>query len=534
MEMRKVILVPILILMVAAAGCLFKPPAEVKFSVDKTVVSPGDTIHLIVFVNNTGKVGLTGATLILKSEDFRILQEPQFPQVLPVGDSVQLVWILQAPLKPGIYDLKVSLELNDELKRIWTGFYGQFRIKVSIEAPAVSPLEVEITSPNVTTGGSVTKLEVSIRNTAELDVSIDDVSITLLPGMEVVNHTAIPVKLGAGKATSVYYWVRVPYAYREGYISTLVEYAVGDSKRSLVKSAFIKVIWRPWTESEATLREAYKNNYQWLYGRFLVDEYWVEKYNSTPLFDSAGLREVALPVVNSSESEVEAAWKLYEWVKANYRIGGNTTTLNTMEMLNKSTLSVTEAQLLLTGLLKSVSIPARVVSLYNGTDCTINPMTEFYTADGWYVVDFRQGIVGSVDEFVASRRFPKVYQLVTEDGYRIVAHSPQDMVGHEHVDVTPYFLIDLQERMLRVVSQKVKPELRSKLNLIMEGLDENEALYAMFLFSAAPDDELNNVLEKYSVKEIQETIKPIYDFYWGVPWSWDFSKYWVIFREGLP
>ena len=532
--MRRNVIVALLIFIIGASGCLFKPPAEVQFSVDKTVVNPGDTIHLIVFVNNTGKVGLTGATLIIKSEDFKILQEPQFPQVLPVGKSIQLVWILQAPTRPGVYDLKVSLELNDELKRTWTGFYSQFRITVSTEVPATSPIEVKITSPNLTTGGSITKVKVSIRNTADLDVSIDDVSLTLLPGMEVVNHTEVPVKLGAGKTASVYYWIRAPYAYREGYISALVKYTVGDSKRSLAKSAFIKVIWRPWTESEAVLKEAYRNNYQWLYGRFLVDEYWVKKYNSTPLFESAELRKVALPIVNSSDSEVEAAQKLYEWVKASYKIGGNTTTLNTGEMLNKSTLSVTEAQLLLTGLLKSVNIPARVVTLYNGTDCTINPITEFYTADGWDVIDVRQGIVGSVDEFIASRRFPRIYQLVTENGYRIVAQAPQEMSGHEHVDVTPYFLIDLQDRLFKQVSQKVKPELRSKLSLVMDGLDENEALYTLFLFSAAPSDELNSVLEKYSVKEIQETIKPIYDFYWGVPWSWDFGKYWRIFMEGLP
>ncbi len=534
MEMRRAILAFSLALLVIASGCLFKPPAEVHFSVDKTVVNPGDTIHLIVLINNTGKVGLTGATLLIKSEDFKILQEPQFPQVLPVGKSIQLVWILQAPRKPGVYDLKVSLELNDELKRTWTGFYSQFRITVSTEVPATSPIDVKIASPNLTTGGSIAKLKVSIHNIADLNVSIDEVSLTLLPGMEVVNHTKVPVTLEAGRTASVYYWIRAPYAYREGYISALVKYTVGDSKRSLAKSTFIKVVWRPWTENESVLKEAYGNNYQWLYSHFLVDEYWAKKYNSTPLFDSVELRKIALPLVNSSDSEVEAAQRLYEWVKTNYKIGGNTTTLNPSELLKKNTLSVAEAQILLTGMLKSVDIPARVVTLYNGTDCTINPITEFYTTDGWDVIDVRQGIVGSIDKFIASRRFPKIYQLVTENGYRIVAQDPQEMSGHEHVDVTPYFLINLQNRLLKQVSLKVKPELRSKLNLIMEGLDENEALYTLFLFSSAPDDELNSVLEKYSVGTIKKTIKPIYDFYWGVPWSWNFSRYWRIFMEGLP
>jgi len=532
--MRRVLVAFSLALLVIASGCLFKPPAEVHFSVDKTVVNPGDTIHLLVFVNNTGKVGLTGATLLIKSEGFKILQEPQFPNLLPVGKSVQLVWILQAPTKPGVYNLKVSLELNDELRRTWTGFYSQFRITVSTEVPATSPLELRVTSPNLTTGGSVTKLKLSIRNTADLDVSIDDVSLTLLPGMRMLNHTDVPVKVEAGKTAVVYYWIKTPYAYREGYVSVLVKYTIGDSKRSLAKSAFIEVVWRPWTESEAVLKEAYGNEYQWIYGRFLVDEYWAEKYNSTPLFESAELRKVALPIVNSSDSEVEAARKLYEWVRTSYEIGGNTTTLNPSEMLGKTTLSVAESQILLTGMLKSVNIPARVVTLYNGTDCTMNPITEFYTADGWYVIDVRQGIVGSVDEFIASVRFPKIYQLVTGGGYRIVAQAPRDMGGHEHVDVTPYFLIDLQDRLFNQVSQKVRPELRSKLSLVMDGLDENEALYTLFLFSAAPPDELNSVLEMYSVDTIKKTIKPIYEFYWDAPWDWNFRKYWRVFMEGLP
>ncbi len=532
--MRRTVPILLLVGIIMASGCLFRPPAEVHFSVDKTLVNPGGTIHLIVFINNTGKVGLTGATLLIKSEDFKVLQEPDFPSVLPVGKSLQLVWIIQAPTKPGAYDLKVSLELNDELKRTWTGFYSQFRITVGTEIPSTAPLEVKISAPETVIGGSTAEVGVFIRNKAGINVSLDDVFLTLLPGMEVTNHSEVPVRVAPGKTVSVYYRVKFPYAYRKGYISTLVKYTIGNSKRSLARSAMIRVIWQPWTQNEVVLKEAYGDNYRWLYGRFLVDAYWARKYNSTPTYDSAKLRKIALPLVNSSVSELGAAEELYKWLESNYKIGGNTSTLDTSEMIQKDTLSVSEAQILLTALLRSVGIPARVVTLYNGTDCTINPITEFYTADGWDVIDVRQGIVAPVDAFIASKRFPKMYQLITERGYRLVAQAPQDMVGHEHVDVTPYFLINIRDRLLKEVSQRVRPELRSKLNLVLEGFDENEELYTLFLFASAPPDQLNNVFTVYSVKEIRETVKPIYEFYWGVPWSWDFSKYWKIFLEGLP
>jgi hypothetical protein len=103
--MRKVSLLALLVLIVLASACLFKPPAEVKFSIDTTVVPPGGTFHLIVTVNNTGKVGLVGATLILGNDNFQIVQEPAFPSMLKVGQSTQLVWIVRAPKRPGTYNL---------------------------------------------------------------------------------------------------------------------------------------------------------------------------------------------------------------------------------------------------------------------------------------------------------------------------------------------------------------------------------------------------------------------------------------------
>ncbi|MDK2915090.1 MAG: hypothetical protein PWQ79_2005 [Thermococcaceae archaeon] len=534
MTMKRLLTIALLTLIVLTAGCLFKPPAEVRFSIDRSVVNPGDMIHLFVFINNTGKVGLTDAILKIEGDDFEILQEPDFPDVLPVGDSVQLVWIIRAPVKPGTYTLKLSLELVDALKRTWSGFYSSFRISVSSASPVQNPLKIKVSTPGSVRGGSEFNLLVEITNRGSEEIPLDELKLSLLPGMEIKEEPSLPAKIEPSRNLTLKYIIKAPYAHRDGYISAVLEYLSGNSKKSMAQSARITVIWQPWFELQETLKEAYGSNYRWISGGYLVDEYWVKAYNSTPTVDLTTLRQVALPIVEDSPSEVDAAKKLYSWLRTNYAIGGNTTTLNPSEMLSKKELSHEESQILLTALLRSVNVPARVVSLYNGTDCTLSPITEFYTPDGWHVIDVRQGIVGSREDFLASRRFPKIYQLTVNYGYRIVAQDPEEMKGHEHVDVTAYYLVNLQDRLYWKVSERVNPELRSTLGLVMEGMDENQALFTLFLFSSAPPDELNEVLKTYSAKTIRETIKPIYEFYWDTPWDWDFIKYWRVFREGLP
>ncbi|ASJ07573.1 transglutaminase-like domain-containing protein [Thermococcus pacificus] len=530
MGMKRILLVFPLLVLVMASGCLFKPPAEVRFSLDRTTVAPDDTIHVIVLINNTGKVGLTGANLVLGDSNFQILQEPKFPDVLPVGETAQLVWILKAPPTPGHYNLKLSLELTDELKRTWTGFYGQFLVTVSNKTPPRGELKLDVLGPETLRGGEVSNLSVTITNPLDVPIELTNIKLDLLEGMKVLSVSTMPETIHEGKTISLKYTVKAPYAYREGYISAVLRYRIGDMEKSVVKSVPLRVVWTPWNESEETLKEAYGLKYHWITDSYLVDGYWAEKYNSTPVFERSELRKKTLGVIGAAESEVQAAEAIYRWMMHTYSFGDTTSTLEPDRILLQDRISYAEGQILMTAMLRSIDIPARIVTLYNGTDCTRRPITEFYTVDGWYVVDIEHGFVGSLDEYLASPYFPRLYQMITGEGYRLVAQSPTELRGHEHVDVTGDFIADLEDRLLTVINGRLQPELRSKLMVVMNNLDENERLYALFLFSSAPsDDDLNRVIEEYSTKRIEQNVKTMYEFYRGMEWSDDFTRYWRIF-----
>ncbi|WP_457742094.1 transglutaminase domain-containing protein [Thermococcus sp.] len=527
--MKWKILLP-LVLIVLVSGCLFRPPAEVKFSVDHTIVPPGGTFHLIVDVNNTGKVGLVGATLILGNDNFQIVQEPRFPTILKVGQSVQLVWILRAPERPGTYNLQVSLELRDELKRTWTGFYGHFRITVATEVNPPKSINLTLSAPSKVNGGSQFPVTVTIGNGFDSTVQILGINFNLLPGMRIVSAPSAPAELSPGQNVTLTYLISAPYTYRNGFISVVVDYSAMGSKESAAKSARITVLWRPWEERENVLMAAYGENYHWVKQRYLVDAYWLKRFNSTSIVEPERLKPIALRIIGNASSEVQAAERLYKWLLSNYTFGDVTTTLQPTRILQQDRISYTEGQILMTAMLRSIEVPARIVSLFNGTDCTIRPITEFYTADGWYVIDLKHGFIGTLDEYLASPYFPRIYQLVTEQGYRIVAQNPEKLIGHEHVDVTSQFTSNLEDRLLKVVLQRVQPGLRSKLTLVLNGLNRDERIYALFLFASAPKDDLNNVLASWSVSRIQKNVKTMYEFYKDMPWRDDFSYYWKVFK----
>jgi len=530
MKMKKVIMAHLLILIVVAAGCLFKPPAEVRFSIDRTVVAPAGTLHVVVFVNNTGKVGLTGATLVLSDDSFQILQEPKFPDVLSVGQSVQLVWILKAPPKPGVYTLKLSLELTDELKRSWTGFYGQFRVSVSNDAGPPNEIGLEIGGPETLHGGETSTITVTINNKLETRIELVDITLDLLDGMKMVSADTLPESIGSKQTITLQYTVKAPYAYRKGYISAMVRYRVGDSEKSVVNSIPLEITWRPWNMDSRTLEEAYGLKYHWITDEYLVDGYWAALYNSTPAFNRTELRNLTLRIIGNVSSEPSAAKAIYDWTTSTYSFGGTISTLEPERILPQDKPSYAEGQILVTAMLRSANIPARVVTLYSGTDCTLRPITEFYTSDGWYIVDIEHGFIGSIEEYLASPYFPRLYQIITWNGYRLVAQSPTELNGHEHVDVTGDFIANLEDRLLRVVSERLKPELRSKLMIVLNNLNENERLYALFLLSSAPTtDDLNRVMEEYSTEKIEQSIKAMYEFYRDIEWSDDFTRYWKIF-----
>ncbi|WP_297417016.1 transglutaminase domain-containing protein [Thermococcus sp.] len=530
MVMKRILLAVSILLLVIASGCLFRPPAEVTFSLDRTTVTPGGTLHVIVTVNNTGKVGLTGATLIISNGNFEIIQEPKFPDVLPVGKVIQLVWIVRAPVKPGLYNMKLSLELTDELKRTWTGFYDQFRVVVSKKTPPTGEVTVGITAPGRMNGGAISPVKVEITNTMNTKVILENLKLDLLPGMNITSAGTLPDEIGPGDTVSVRYVVRTPYAYRNGYISAILKYNVGGVDRSAAASFPVVIVWEPWNANTSTLRKAYGFEYHWITDKYLVDGYWAKKYNSTPDFNRELLRKKTLALIRGATSETQAAGLIYDWITREYTFGGNTTTLKPSEIMTKKRISYAEGQILLTAMLRSINIPARVVTLYNGTDCTMRPMTEFYTSDGWYIIDLRHSFIGDIDDYLASPYFPRLYQLITEKGYRLVAQSPTTLKGHAHIDVTGDFMANLEDRLIRIVSSRLKPQLRSKFMIVLNDMNPNERLYALFLFSSAPNnDALNAAFEDFSTEKIEQNVKALYEFYKDMEWSENFTRYWKIF-----
>ncbi|WP_456395928.1 transglutaminase domain-containing protein [Thermococcus sp.] len=529
--MRK-LLPLVLVLIILASGCLIKQPARVSFKIDKTVLKPGEDFHVIVTINNTGKVALVGANLLLKDDRFQVLQAPRFPSPLKVGESVELMWILKAPEKPGVYNLYLPLELEDELHRSWGGFYGQFSIRVvKGEVPIPSRgVEMNITVPPEVSGGSEFDVEVSIYNRGANSIDIYNVSLSLLDGMSVVERGRIPSTLQPKSSEKITYRIKAPYRYVSGYISATLRYVSKDTVKTLVESSKTVVIWKPWNVSNAVLMKAYGTKYHWITDEYIVDAYWNQKYNSTSRFNRTALRPYALPLIRRAKSDYEAAVAVYNWISwMSTRKSGNIT-LDPMEMIErKESFGYTEGQILFTAMMRSLNIPSRIVSLYNGEDCTIDPVSEVYISGKWYVVDFRHGFIGTRDDYLATPYFPRIYQLLTEENYKLVAQSPEEMKGHEHVDVTPEYLVNIDERLSDIVFERLNPTLRSKVNKVLLRLDENERLYALFLFASAPEKDLNNVLGNYSEGRIEKRIKVLYEFYKNMPWSENFMKYWKLF-----
>ncbi|WP_456368568.1 transglutaminase domain-containing protein [Thermococcus sp.] len=531
MKSGKHLILLAIVVVILASGCLFKPPAEVRFSVDKTSVYPGGIFHIIVTVNNTGKVGLTGATLILGNENFQILQEPTFPSVLKVGQTVQLVWVIQAPSKPGIYNLQVSLELRDELKRTWTGFYGHFRITVTTESNVPTKIKLTPEAPRVIMGGRSFTLKLVVENDYDQPVKVERIDISLLQGMRIIRSPSLPQTIEPEGKLLLFYNVSAPYSYRKGFVSVILHYSIGTSLKSVVASFDVEVIWRPWEVGRKSLQRAYGDYYSLIQENTLVDRYWEEKFNSSSSFNRTFFRAFGVAIIGNASSEYDAALRLYRWVEASYNTTDNTTTVDPDRIFRRNSLSPVEKQLLITALLRSINVPARVVSLFNGSDCTMDPLTEFYTNDGWYLIDTKHGFIGRLDEYLASPYFPKVYQIVSTKGYRVVVQNPGGH-PHSHVDVTTDFTSNLDSRIYNVLVERIHPHLRSKLDLVLSGMNGNERLYALFLLSSAPPDELNTLLSTRNADDIQKTIKALYEFYWDVPWKDDFRFYWRILAGG--
>ncbi|AHF80649.1 Hypothetical protein TES1_1267 [Thermococcus paralvinellae] len=522
----------LLLLIIFASGCLIKQPAVVTFEIDRTVVKAGGTFHIIVTINNTGKVAFIDANLMINNPNFKILQTPRFPAPLKVGQKVGLVWIVKAPDKPGVYTIGVPLELVDELHRTWKGFYHEFTITVVKEESEIpsGELYMDLKMPESVSGGSLFNITLELRNIGTAPIEISEISLNLLDGLKIVNQAEIPQKIDSRKSYLMVYQIKAPYEYRSGYVTVVVSYFENDKEKKEIRSRYLEITWRPWLANNETLRKAYGDKYYWIENRYLVDEYWVKKFNSTPYVNVDILRGHALPLVLKSKSEVEAGEQIYTWIVKHYKFGDTTASIDPQKILQQNKISYAEGQLLFTAMMKSVGIPSRIVSLYNGTDCTLRPLSEFYSGGEWYVVDFRHGFIGSREEYIATPYFPKIYQLLTQGNYKLVAQAPEELKGHEHIDIGPDYLANLKDKLMKEVEKKFSPMLRPKLTLMLSRMNENEQIFTLFILASAPEKELNEMFLNYDYKDISRSIRALYEFYKDKPWPDDFRKYWYILR----
>ena len=221
--MRHSKLIPIvLVLLIFSSGCLVKEPAKVEINADKTAVKEGDIFHIIVKINNTGKVGITGVNLYLNNPEFKILQTPSLHAPLKVGKATELIWIIQAPSKPGRYMIKVSVEVVDELQRTWGGFYKELIINVvekESEIPLFGVLSTSVTSPEKVEGGNEFRVEITLKNTGNAPITLRRVSLNLLEGMELVKEPDVPTNILPREEHALIYVIKAPYKPEEGYIT---------------------------------------------------------------------------------------------------------------------------------------------------------------------------------------------------------------------------------------------------------------------------------------------------------------------------
>ena len=413
-----------------------------------------------------------------------------------------------------------------------TYIYEDSQIYVQKEESEIpsGELYVDLKMPESIRGGKFFNITVELRNTGTAPIKISEISLNLLDGLEIVNQTGVPQEIDGGESYRMIYLIKAPYEYLEGYITVVVGYFENDREKKEIKSRYLEVIWRPWLANNETLKRAYGDKYYWIENKYLVDEYWIRKFNSTPYVDVEFMRNYALPLVLKSKSEVDAGKQIYAWIIEHYKFGDTTASIEPQKILQQNKISYAEGQLLFTAMTKSIDVPSRVVSLYNGTDCTSNPLSEFYSGGKWYVVDFRHKFIGSREEYIATPYFPRIYQLLTQGNYKLVAQAPEELRGHEHIDVGPDYLANLKDKLMKEVEKKFSPMLRPKLTLMLTGMNENEQIFTLFILASAPEKELNEMFLNYDYKDIARSIRALYEFYKDKPWPDNFRKYWYILR----
>ena len=121
--------------------------------------------------------------------------------------------------------------------------------------------------------------------------------------------------------------------------------------------------------------------------------------------------------------------------------------------------------------------------------------------------------------------------MLTQGVYNLVAHSPEELKGHEHLDVTPEYLVNIEKDLTEGVMDKLSPVLKPRLSMVLVDMGKNERIFTLFLFASAPGDELNLIFEKTTPKNLAKNIDALYSFYKDKPWPEDFREYWNILKE---
>lgn len=525
----------IIVLLVIFSGCIYKPPYIISISLNKPVLEAGETFYITMVFNNTGKVAFVRMEDLSEVPDnFVIIQSPRFPETLKVGESAKLVWVFKAPPTPGTYPLKLRFRFIDELNRPWFE-HKEFLVTVikkkSQEGQGKLVMTFNLSSKRVNGGGKVTGF-LNLTNLGDAPVEITSVLINPPEGATVISRGETPSTVPPKDTKILNFTLKMGYSHFKGYATVFVGYVENGQYHTDVLSSPIEVLWMPWEVDRETLKEAYGENYYWVVNPYVVDGYWKDKYNAEIIGDIESLKEYTKGLTEGAVSEGDAARNVFSWIKESYSFGDTTTAVDPILVAQQRKISYDEGQILFVGMMRALNIPSRLVTLYDGSDCTLNAVSEFYSDGKWYVVDFKRDFFGSRAEYMSTPYFPRIYYLFAKGGYKLVAQAPEEVKGHEHVDVGGEYLSEIQEGILGVLKTRTTAYGRVKLDKIVSTMRGDEKIFALFLLASAPKDELNDLLEGADIGEIEKNIKTIYEFYKDVPYPEDFRVYWKVLKEG--
>ena len=526
---------PIIIFLVIFSGCIYKPPYVINISLNKPLLEAGETFYITMVFNNTGKVAFVKMEDLSEIPDnFIIVQSPQFPKTLKVGESARLVWVFRAPSTPGTYPLKLRFRFIDELNRPWFE-HKEFLVTVIEKKNKGGQGKLVMTfnlSSNKVNGGEEVTGFLNLTNLGDAPVKITSVLINPPRGATIISREEAPSAISPKDAEILNFTLKMGYSYFKGYVTVFVGYVENGQYRTDVLSSPIEVLWMPWKVDRETLKEVYGGNYYWIVNPYVVDGYWKEKYNAEIIGDIDSLREYTKGLTEGAISEVDAARNVFNWIKKNYSFGDTTTAVDPILIAQQRKISYDEGQILFVGMMRALNIPSRLVTLYDGSDCTLNAVSEFYSGGKWYVVDFKRDFFGSRAEYMSTPYFPRIYYLFAKGGYKLVAQAPEEVRGHEHVNVGAEYLSEMQDGILGVLKTRTTAYGKIKLDKIISTMQGDERIFALFLLASAPRNELNELLEGADIGEIEKNIKTIYEFYKDVPYPEDFRVYWKVLKEG--